>query len=498
MKTSSRITCVIVLLMIAVHVWTPVASAHPLGNFTINHFAGLHVSREAVRIDYVLDMAEIPAFEEMGVIDSNQNGQAEAAETATYHPAKCASIGTDLTLRLNGQTAVLTLDASKVELPPGAGGLLTLRLTCSFSAPLLTPVESVLVEFEDQSYADRLGWREIVVTAEGVSLQGDIATHSLSQRLTAYPNDLLSSPLDQRRVSFDLTTTASAGEPLDLGRVDAEPMNVPIGRSDHFTQLITLQDLSLPTVVLALGIALVWGAMHALTPGHGKTIVGAYLVGSHGTAKHALYLGLTTTLTHTAGVFALGLATLLAANFVRAEHLYPWLSVVSGLLIAATGVNLFVSRLGGVLRFAARVNDHAEAEHAQHHDHEHAGHGHGHGHPHLPADAAGTPATWRNLLTLGITGGLLPCPSALVVMLSAIALDRIGFGLVLILTFSLGLAGVLTGIGLLFVYTQRLFDRRLPQNRLVRLLPAASALFIALAGLGITAQALAQLGILTV
>jgi len=248
----------------------------------------------------------------------------------------------------------------------------------------------------------------------------------------------------------------------------------------------------------------VWGAMHAMSPGHGKTIVGAYLVGGRATLQHAVFLGLTTTITHTIGVFALGLLTLFASQYVLPEQIYPWLSCLSGLMVVAIGLNLFISRMQSaqLLRRSPFGHSHADEHHSHddhdhhHHDDHHHHHEHSHGtHSHLPPGTDGSPVTWRNLLALGISGGIVPCPSALVVLLSAIALGRIGFGLLLVLAFSLGLAGVLTGLGLLLVRARRLFERVPTQMRLVRVFPAVSALFIALLGLGITTQALMQIGL---
>ncbi len=501
MRNFRRATSVMLALVVA-HIFVPAVAAHPLGNFTINHYAGLHVSREAIVVDYVLDMAEIPAFQEIAALDANGNGQPDPDETAGYHPAQCEAIRSKLALRLNGRPLALGLASSAIEFPPGAGGLLTLRLTCGFSAPIRLASEKAQVDFAANAYAERIGWREIVATAEGVSLRGDFASTSLSQRLTAYPQDLLTTPLNQREVRFEVIPTAALEG--QTTRDAAQPgVAFSASREDAFTRLVTLDDLSLPTLLFALAVSFVWGAMHALTPGHGKTIVGAYLVGSRGTARHALYLGLTTTITHTAGVFALGLVTLFAARFIVPEQLFPWLSFISGLLVAGLGVNLFVSRLRGAQLFvrpASGRHDHVHAHDHHHHDHDHdQAHEHSHGdhqHTHMPPGANGSAVTWRSLLALGISGGILPCPSALVVLLSAIALGRIGFGLVLVLAFSLGLAGVLTGIGLLFVYAGRLFQLAPRQGRLLRLLPAASALFITLAGLGIAVQALAQAGLI--
>ncbi len=269
--------------------------------------------------------------------------------------------------------------------------------------------------------------------------------------------------------------------------------------------------------LIAIAGAVVWGAMHAMSPGHGKTIVGAYLVGSRATIQHAIFLGMITTITHTIGVFALGLVTLFASRYILPEQLYPWLSFVSGLIVVIIGLNLLSERLqslklrlksswGQVVADDDHSHGHSQEHHHKHlqghsHDHSQEHHHHGehahshHDHSHLPPGADGEPVTWRSLLALGISGGIVPCPSALVLLLSTIALNRIGFGLTLVLAFSLGLAATLTGIGLLLVGARRLFERFPLQVRLVRGLSAVSALFITLLGLGITTQALVQIGL---
>ena len=158
-------------------------------------------------------------------------------------------------------------------------------------------------------------------------------------------------------------------------------------------------------------------------------------------------------------------------------------------MVIAIGLNLFISRLQNT-HF---LSSHTHNGHSHHHHHDHHPHGSSHHSPVSTTDEA--PPSWRSLLTLGISGGLVPCPSALVVLLSAVALGRVGFGLVMVLAFSLGLAGVLTGLGLLLVRTKRLFDRLPLQRRLVKMLPAVSAFCVALLGVGITTQALMQLGL---
>ena len=537
MRNPSWRRAITVTLTLGLSLILPTAAfAHPLGNFTINHYAGLNVSRERVTVDYVLDMAEIPAFQELASFDANGNGQPDAAETAPYHAAKCESLRSDLDLRVNNQSAVLALSSSSIEFPPGAGGLPTLRLTCTFNTSLTG--ETTNISFTDNAYSERLGWREIVVTGDGVGLQGEFTSTSTSQRLTVYPNDMLSSPLDQREISFDVDLASVSGPSQAVAQQNS---SLNTTREDAFTKLITLENITLSTILLAIGIAFVWGAMHAMTPGHGKTIVGAYLVGSRGTIKHAVYLGLTTTITHTLGVFALGMVTLFAAQYIVPEKLYPWMSLFSGLFVVTIGLNLFIQRfkssgLGGWLskvkpslaglqpayspalqgpkveqsshkhRFAlASTHDHSHSHgyvHSHdhhtshsHHDHGNADHDHGHSradHSHMPPEEI----TWRSLLALGISGGLIPCPSALVVMLGAIALNRIGFGLVLVLVFSLGLAGALTAIGMLFIYAGRVFERFPSHARVFQFLPVLSALFVSGIGVAISIKALTEIGLI--
>jgi nickel/cobalt exporter len=279
-----------------------------------------------------------------------------------------------------------------------------------------------------------------------------------------------------------------------------------------FADLANGGELTPAFILFALGVAIVLGAAHALQPGHGKTIVAAYLVGSRGTAKHALFLGATVTATHTAGVYALGVVTLFLSQYVVPERLYPILEIVSGLLVVGIGVWLFGQRLlaaFGVRNAHAHAHPHHEHAHDDGHAHSHAGrhahshaelttvepevHSHGGGRAHSHAPGAGEPVSWKSLLALGVSGGLLPCPEALMVLLITIAAHRVLFGMLLIVAFSTGLAGVLVAFGLLLVYARGFFGRvNLSSGLVPRLLPVASALVIVIAGGVITAQALPQ------
>ena len=485
--------------------WTPIAQAHPLGNFTINHYAGLQVGPDRIGVDYVLDMAEIPAFQEMRQIDR----QSDTSQTRQYAAQKCSEVNSELSLNLNQTPLPLNLKRSNVEFPAGMGGLSTLRLTCDFEHELaakLTPSDAIQqspsIKFSDRLYPDRLGWREMTVITHDLPIQGDVTSTSLSKRLTDYPTDLLSSPLNQRQVSFLIATSGLSAPTIDSSESKefGQQKSPSLDRSeDPFTRLITLQTLNIPTVIFSLFIAFVWGGLHALSPGHGKTIVGAYLVGSRGTFKQAVLLGLTVTATHTAGIFALGLLTLGSTQFEVTEQIYPWLSILSGGLVTAIGVKLFTDRLREnqpVLSLSSLTNV-PEPSHPHPHDHEAEKHHepgyHSHGvgqvaHSHLPAN--NEPITGASLIALGISGGLLPCPSALVVLLSSIALGRVGFGLALVTAFSLGLAAMLTMIGLVLVYSRDRFERLPMPGVATQFLPAMSALAITLMGVGMTTSAL--------
>jgi ABC-type nickel/cobalt efflux system permease component RcnA len=410
----------------------PLAAAHPLGNFTINRFSRVEVSGPRVYVRYVLDLAEIPTFQ-AGHIDAQ---------------AYADRIARNARLELDGRPAALVPLRTALAHPLGAGGLHTTRLEVILRGPLLHGKERLT--YRDRNYSDRIGWKEIVVGATAASM---------SHELRAYPKNLLESPLDVTSVSAELSpgSGADVAPPLSSGTSLQAPDRVA---DAGFASLVGRSDLSLLVILASLAAALFWGAAHALSPGHGKTIITAYLVGRRGTPRHAALLGLIVTITHTMGVFSLGLVTLALSQFIVPDRLYPWLNLVSGLLVVGIGAS--------VLRARWR-----HSRHHHHHHHHHAEDG----------------TSFRSLLAVGVSGGLLPCPSALVVLLAAISLHRVAFGLLLILAFSAGLALTITGIGLAAVLARAAFRRMSFEGRLVRLLPAASALVILAAGLAMTVRA---------
>jgi ABC-type nickel/cobalt efflux system permease component RcnA len=473
------------LLALCLLVIPAAARSHPLGNFTINRQAALTIEPQSVVVQYVIDMAELPAFKEMRLVDRNGDGRIEPAERDLYLAAMSETLAHGLEINADGVRVPLTAGPRSLELAPGAGGLPTLRIDVTFTGKL--PGTRGRLEVHDRNYEGRAGWQEIVARpGNGMALtDSTVPETDRSQALRAYPEDMLEAPLEvsEARLAFAPGVAARAATPTPEGtRAGANRFG------DRLTALVADPRPLGPWVVFtSLLLAMALGAMHALTPGHGKTIVGAYLVGSRGTTWHAVLLGLIVTATHTLGVYALGLLALTAQRWFVPERLFPWLSAISGAIVVAIGASLTSARMKVALAGHEHGHDHHHHEHDHGHDHDH-----GHGHSHLPPP--GAPVNLRNLVGLGVSGGLLPCPSALVVMLGAIALGRVVFGLVLIVAFSVGLAAVLTAIGVALVRARGLFDRLPLDGRVARFMPVASALVISVAGLAILAEALRRIG----
>jgi nickel/cobalt exporter len=428
------------------------ALGHPLGNFTVNRYSEIVLSGDRIYVRYALDLAEIPTVQEGATVRA---------------PGFAGEVAEQLVLEVDGQRVPLVPLQHAVRARPGAGGLDTLRFDAVLAAP--ESAEGRELVYRDLNFEPRIGWREIVaVVSEGARvLSSDVPDSSRSDALRSYPDNLLSSPLDviSARVAYD------PGEgPGTVPTLVGSP--APPASAGGFESLIAREDLGVGVVLVSLLVAMFWGAAHALTPGHGKAIVAGYLVGTRGRPRHAFLLGLVVTATHTAGVFALGLVTLTLSQFIVPERLYPWLTVASGFLVVGVGASVLVGRL----RRAQGHSHGHDHRHHHHHDNHHHDRGYGRG----------------GLVGVGIAAGLLPCPSALVVLLSAIALHRIGFGLALIVAFSLGLAATITAIGLVAVLARRSFGRLSLDGPIVRALPAASALLILAVGVGITVNALPE------
>jgi ABC-type nickel/cobalt efflux system permease component RcnA len=487
------------------------AGAHPLGNFSISHYAGIEIGADAVRIRYVVDMAEIPTFQETQ--DAGLVAEANHPSVTPWVTRAVSRLAGGLRLEVDGTRLALTPGASEIIFPPGAGGLPTLKVGVVYSAPIaVAGARPATLRYADENYAGRAGWKEVIVTAgPGVTLVDSTAPPTdRSRQLSDYPTDLLDSPPQdlEARVTFrvELASIATAPAPATPAPPAATPALRPNSQSSPSNRFADLMRSGTPgsgLVVTALLVAVVLGAFHALEPGHGKTVVAAYLVGSRGTARHALILGLIVTASHTAGVYLLGAVTFYASQHVVPEQLYPWLSLGSGLTIAVLGAVLFFRR------YLGKDDEHGHRHGHHHHHHDGGGHSHTHAHDHAPGpehdhardhahDHAADhshdhePVSLRALFALGISGGIIPCPAALVVLLSALSMRRVGFGLVLIVAFSVGLAAVLVVIGVLMVYAGRLMSRFREDGPWIhRWLPLTSSAVMMLLGLGIAAQAVA-------
>jgi nickel/cobalt exporter len=491
----------------------PRSFAHPMGNFSVNHYSKISLGRDGIRVSYIIDLAEIPTYQEL----QRGNVTANVADPAVKHfvAARGLEFEHGLTVVVDGKRLALKLLSSEVIFPPGAGGLPTMKMGFLYQSPYpradKEPADASL-EYADNNYPGQAGWKEIVAVADGGAtfVTSSVAKTDRSAELTNYPTDLLNSPPQDLSAAIHfrfpiIVAARSAATPASRAHgksvvsavraVATQPLVTPTPAiapprlqanqqstpRNAFTELIATRNLSLWFLITAACIAFSLGALHALEPGHGKTIVAAYLVGSHGTAWHALLLGIVVTVSHTAGVFALGAVTLYASRYIVPEQLYPWLGVFSGLTIAGLGGYMFLRRWSGLDL-----------------DHSHTS-GTLHGFWSSRKKDAVAPAPDVNtksvspfqLFALGITGGIIPCPAALVVLLSACALHRIGLGFFLIMAFSLGLAAVLISLGMLMVYGRR-FMVRLPVDGALttRWLPVISAAFMTILGAGIAVRAL--------
>jgi ABC-type nickel/cobalt efflux system permease component RcnA len=538
---------------------TPVSLyAHPMGNFSISHYAAIRIDRDNVELNYFVDMAEIPTYQEIqraGIIAKESD-----ASLAPYLVQESAALSQGLLMEIDGKPVRLSAVNHGVLFTPGAGGLPTMKLAFVYRVEFKN-LDSTAheIHYLDTNFTGHSGWKEIVVTrGDGVALAKSSAPATdRSSQLSNYPTDLLNSPPQDLQADVAYLISSPVSAPHSTGRRSAtEPASVPavsvhssskavsaegtasrITRSgaappaslsieqvsngvsgnsqpgptvqlrankqqtprSKFTDLVSGQHMSFWFLLSAAIIAAGLGALHALEPGHGKTIVAAYLVGSRGTPRHAILLGIIVTAAHTAGVYLLGVITLYASRWIVPEQLYPWLGIISGLMIAGLAAYLFLRAWTGI------SDDH--------------GHEPGEPHSHWFASlvkprflASGTTATLakepqmagtptaaiplRQLLTLGITGGMVPCPAALVVLLSALSLHRLGLGLFLIVAFSLGLAAVLIVIGLLMVYARRFMARWKGDGILAkRWLPVFSSGTMLVLGFGITVQAMLTAGI---
>ncbi|MFE0135746.1 sulfite exporter TauE/SafE family protein [Streptomyces sp. NPDC059037] len=435
------------------------ASAHPLGNFTVNRYDGIVAAPGRLTVDHVEDLAEIPATQAMPRI--------KEAGMAAWAEERCGQAARGSRLRVGGESVPLSVARAGATARDGQAGLRTLRVRCELGAPLPRDTELTL-RFEAAGQPGP-GWREITAQGDRMTVRdADVPEASVSRRLTRYPERLLSSPPRDASAALRITP----GGPALAERPGAEaPAASPLPRgADRWTQaltgLVARHDLSFGFAVLALGIALLLGALHAIAPGHGKTLMAATAAArGRASLRDVLPLAASVTVTHTLGVAALGL--LVAGGSAAAPSVIAWLGIASGVLVTGAGALL--------LRRAWRRR--------KQHGHSHS-HSHGHQHSH---DA---PPRLRGALFLGFAGGLVPSPSAVVVLVGAAALGEAWFGLLLVLAYGMGLAVTLTAAGFLVVRVGSAAGRRLRGPRGLRrlthrFLPVGSACVVVALGCGL-------------
>ena len=502
--------------------------AHPMGNFSINHYSKITVQKDSVEIHFLIDAAEIPTFQEMQQGGFSTNPQSRT--TREYLSREAEVLKKNLVLTVAGSPTQLKTKSTEVIFPPGAGGLPTMKMgfvfVAKFGAQNHGPSpQSPGLHYRDNNFPSRIGWKEIVaVPGPGVTfLRTSAPASDRSSELSNYPTDLLNSPPGdlEANISFELpvVSEAAASSPISRHRVAssrklesaavvpqpatgivpppagngvlASPPAVALRANqqgtpkNRFTELMNAKPFSVWFLFLAAGIAAGLGALHALEPGHGKTIVAAYLVGSRGTARHAVLLGVVVTAAHTAGVYLLGALTLYASQYIVPEQLYPWLGAISGVTVAGLGIFILLRNLTG------ETSEHSHSD-GKNHSHWFFAMSRKSEVPRsggLSQGDAEERVSLRELLALGVTGGIVPCPAALVVLLSAFSLHRIGFGLFLITSFSFGLALVLVIIGLTMVYTKRVVSRFRMSSPVLRYLPLLSSSFMVILGIGIAVSA---------
>ncbi|WP_327372462.1 nickel transporter [Streptomyces sp. NBC_01216] len=537
------------------------AQAHPLGNFTVSQYDGVVVAPGKLSVRHVEDLAEIPAAQERKRVDANGDGRFAEAELSTWARARCDAAARDarLTVADGPREAVTPVTGSaRAAVRPGQAGLPTLRTACTLTAPLAAPPSAdapLRLTYIPADVSMGAGWREITARGDRMTLsESDVPRASVSRELTAYPDDLLSSPPAVRSAALAVRSGGPAleagGHGADEDRGSPAAAVLPRGAdrwAQALTGLVARHELTAGFAALALGVSLLLGALHALAPGHGKTMMAAAAAArGRGSVKEVLALGASVTVTHTLGVFLLG--ALIAAGSAAAPTVVSWLTVVSGATVAVAGALLL--RRAWRLRPLPHGHDH---DHGQVHGHEHDdGHGRGHGHHEhdrgvdharehrhdearapalagahrsghdapgsagghtaVPASAADSrprdaghghshvpPAPGvRGVVLMGLAGGLVPSPSAVVVLVGAAALGQAWFGFLLVLAYGAGLAFTLAGAGLAVIRLRDTTARRLarrPQGRLFslfhRFAPLGTAAVVLTLGCGLLTRGLA-------
>ena len=475
------------------------AMAHPFGSKLYGHKTEVWLSADQVEVAYLLEIPTPVLLSELRGFMADIDAPTQADQDR-HTAAILTELQGGLRLLVDGEPIPWVVDES--ESPSGVGDTRFIAYHVRLRAHL--PEGATSLNLINSNWPDeRALFATDVLVGPGVVLdassQIDVNDdgHITYNRAGAWRGEE-----DERelRLSFRLRSELTRGLASSFRTVVSSSSD---GFEDAASVLSTAEPDVLPSlvkgeltpkaIVVALILALFLGAAHAFSPGHGKALVAAYLLGERKTVRHAIILGGIVTLTHTVSVFLLGGLALMLSHVMAPETLLPWMELASGILVLFVGLQLLRKRL------AHRVGHHHGHTHDHHHGHDHS-HDHSHDHPSHSHDhslgedqhaaahadeiaAAGTP---KDLIALGVSGGIVPCPSALVLLLTAISFHRIAFGLILVTVFSIGLAAVVSAVGVMVVLLGDRIKRRVESRMLSVVLPMFSAVVISLLGTGLT------------
>lgn len=476
------------------------APAHVLGYHAIDHDILVTVNPDEMTLEMVILPAEIPTASILATADSDHDGELNETESKDLVVGYEEGVREDLRVTLNGTRAGLEFQWGKASLLAEGSPMPQLQMVFHFKIVTVSPSpgrNELRVRNLCHIAAPGTRWLRFV-THDTKRVKLGKVTKVDSRDPGLYSNARGELPPDCREatVAFDVV----GGEGPSAGESAAPEAEGPAARAPGTTKPSSkLLDLlgnvgknhSVTVLVVALGLAFVYGMLHAAQPGHGKTLVAAYLVGSHGKIRHAVLLGLIVTVTHTFSVYVIAVFVMLGVKGAEDVAVILWLKFVSGVGIAAIGAWMLTSALRrkGMPHVHIGGGHHHPHGHSHDHSHEHSpDHTHEHGHDHEHdgrEEQAVKPPSLGRLFALGITGGLVPCPDGIAMILAAGFTGVIAFGILLLVSFSLGLAATLVTIGILVVRGSKLITRRLKTpGRLFRWASIISSSVICLIGLG--------------
>lgn len=559
-----RITLCFILILLSL-ILPILASAHTFTGMGVDHWTQVKIFEDRVIIIYSTLLTEFAALTDMKTMNLDGDSEISKEEEELFVTEMMETLKTLLTLEVDDQEVELSWRI--ISYTPRAG-----QYEFTASLDQLPPGEHKIV-FYDWTFTDIPGSMKTSLVEVGRVKVLDTSLWKMDKDETSRTSRKKSSS-DLKRML--IATYLSGEEALQqLGNLPQDRLNVErlvasvgdaslsdasgkdresqyafggSGISEQLKNMIKSPQLGIGFIIIALITSFVLGALHALTPGHGKTVVAAYLVGSKGRVIDAVILGSVVTFTHTSSVILLGLITLYASQYILPQDLFPWLGFFSGLLITSMGIWLFLRRIKSPLGhehthdhnhehshvhgffdpihshtldrsdpYNHEYHDHPYDQTHEHDEHTHEYHDHEHHHDPDPKNTShGRPGiapkkskfwslsrrksdvSFWSLLSLGISGGIVPCPDALIVLLISMALNHIAFGLVILVAFSFGLASVLIAIGILMVLAKPLLDRYTGQGAFMRRLPVVSACVVTILGFIIAVKALISGGVIAI